>query len=125
MLPSTVSFDLKMKITSEGIQEFVSSNNDLSRPYTIIKYAANVGDKYEFTNSEGIKVTRTVTSKSTTDDYPVGFYLIKVSKIEETKEDVFVDKVTYITNHKFGLVGVIIKTKNGKTMQLGLIPPNM
>lgn len=117
-------FDLKMKVTSEGIQEYMSSGGDMSKPYTIIKYSANVGDKYEFTNPEGIKITRTVVSKSTTDDYSLGFWLIKVSKIEQTKEDPVIDKITYITNHKFGLVGVVIQTKTGKTLKLGIFPPN-
>ncbi len=117
-------FDIKMKVTSEGIQEFMSSGGDLSRPYTIVKYSANVGDKYEFTDEDGIKVTRTIVSKSTTDDYPMGFWMIKVMKIEQTKDDPVIDKITYITNHKFGLVGVILQTKNGKTMKLGIIPPN-
>ena len=119
------SFDLKMKVTTDGIQEYVNSNGDESKPFTIVKYAANVGDKYEFTNSEGVKVTRTVSYHSTTDDYPIGFYMIKVMKVEETKEDLFMSKVTYVTNHKFGLVGVIIETKTGKTLKLGIFPPNM
>lgn len=119
-----IEFDIKMKVTSEGIQEYMSSGGDLSRPYTIVKYSANVGDKYEFTDEDGIKVTRTVVSKSTTDDYYMGFWMIKVMKIEQTKEDPVIDKITYITNHKFGLVGVILQTKNGKTLKLGIIPPN-
>ena len=35
------SFDLKMKVTSEGIQEFVNSKGDLSKPFTIVKYVAS------------------------------------------------------------------------------------
>ncbi len=119
------TFDLKMKVTTDGIQEFVSSNGDESKPFTIVKYGSAVGDKYEFTNSDGIKVTRAVTYHSTTDDYPIGFYMIKVMKVEETKEDLFLDKITYVTNHKFGLVGVIIQTKTGKQLHLGVFPPNM
>jgi len=127
--------DIKTKITSEGIQEFITSKGDESKPFTIVKYAANIGDKYEFTNSEGVKITREVKYKSTTDDYPIVFWLIKVTKVEETQgdtfaqkitqEDVFVQKMTYITNHKFGLVGVVVETKNGKIFKLGIVPPNM
>ncbi len=120
-----VSFDLKMKVTSDGIQEFVNSNGDESKPYTIVKYASAVGDTYEFTNSDGVKITRTVTYHSSTDDYAIGFYLIKVMKVEETKSDPFIQKITYVTNHKFGLVGVIIETTTGKVIQLGVFPPNM
>ncbi|MBS1912819.1 MAG: hypothetical protein JST22_12595 [Bacteroidetes bacterium] len=120
-----VTFDLKMKVTSDGLQEFISSKGDLSRPYTIVKYAASVGDKYEFTNTEGIKITREVTYKSTTDDYQIGFMLIKVEKVEETSDDPLVEKITYYANHKFGLVGVVLRTKTGKELKLGIIPPTM
>ncbi len=117
-------FDLKMKVTSEGIQEYMTSGGDMSKPYTIIKYSANVGDKYEFTDPDGVKITRTVVSKSTTDDYYMGFWLIKVLKIEQTKEDPIIDKITYITNHKYGLVGVILQTKNGQVFRLGIFTHN-
>ncbi|MBS1537798.1 MAG: hypothetical protein JST20_08635 [Bacteroidetes bacterium] len=119
-----LEFDLKMKVTSEGIQEYMSGGDTFSNPHTIVKYSANVGDKYEYTDSEGIKVTRTVVSKSTTDDYYMGFLMIKVIKVEQTKEDPVVDKITYVTNHKFGLVAVILQTKTGKVVKLGIFPPN-
>ena len=54
----------------------------------------------------------------------MGFWLIKVLKIEQTKEDPIIDKITYITNHKYGLVGVILQTKNGQVFRLGIFPPN-
>lgn len=117
--------DIKTKITSDGIQEFINSKGDESKPYTIVKYAANVGDKYEFTNTDGVKITREVKYKSTTDDYGIGFLYIKVLKVEETSDDPLIEKMTYVANHKFGLVGVIVQTKNGKTFKLGVFPPNM
>lgn len=120
-----VVFDLKMKVTSEGIQEFVNGGGDLSRPFTIVKYGASVGDIYEFTTPEGVKITRKVTYKSTTDDYAIGFFLIKVIKVEQTQEDPIVEKITYYTNHKFGLVGVVLRTKTGKELKIGIFPPNM
>lgn len=120
-----VTFDLKMKVTSDGIQEYVNGKGDLSKPFTIVKYGAAVGDKYEFTNSEGVKLTRTVVAKSTTDDYPIGLWLIKVIKVEQTGEDPLVEKITYFANHKFGLVGVLVRTKSGKEMKIGIIPPTL
>ncbi len=129
------SFDLKLKITSDGIQEFVNGKGDESKPFTIVKYGSKVGDKYVFNNAEGEKITRTVTYHSTTDDYAIGFWMIKVMKVEETREaggvsrveggDLFIDKITYVTNHKYGLVGVIILTKTGRTIHLGVFPPTM
>lgn len=120
-----VAFDLKLRVTSEGIQEFVNSKGDLSRPFTIVKYSAAVGDKYEFTNADGVKITRTVTYRSTTDDYSVGFWLLKIIKVEQTQDDPLVDRVAYYTNHKYGLVGVVVTLKSGKEMKLGIFPPTL
>lgn len=120
-----VTFDLKLKVTSEGIQDFVNSHGDLSHPYTIVKYDAAVGDKYEFTDSKGVKTTRTVTYRSTTDDYPIAFWNIKIIKVEQTREDPMIEKIIYYTNHKFGLVGVELHTKTGKVVKLGIIPPTL
>lgn len=121
----TMRVDAKLKVTSEGIQEFVNSKGDLSKPFTIVKYNANVGDKYEFTNSDGEKITRTVAYKSTTDDYEVGFWYLKVIKVEETKEDPLMEKITYVTNHKFGLVGVHMQMKTGKEIKVTVFPPTL
>lgn len=121
----TLKVQLRSKVTSEGIQDFMYSGGNLSKPFTLVKYASNVGDKYEFTDVDNVKITREVVYKSTTDDYDVAFWKIKVTKVEETKEDPVVQKITYVANHKFGLVGAIVTFKNGKTAKLGFIPPNM
>lgn len=118
----SVRAEFKAKITSEGIQEFFSN---ASEAHTLVKYDWAVGNVYEFTNSDGVKVKRTVVSKSTTDDYVLGFFKVKVIQVEETKEDPLVDKITYIANHKFGLVGVLLKTKNGKQTELSVFPPTL
>jgi hypothetical protein len=51
-----------------------------------------------------------VVSKSTDDDYPYGFYNIKTIQVETDANNLGstggIDKITYIANHKFGLVGV-------------------
>jgi len=120
-----LTFDLTLRVTSEGIQEYVSSGGDLSRPHTIVKYGWEVGDKNMFTNADGVEVTRTVTHKSTTDDYGIGFLLIKVIKVEQTQEDPVFSKITYIANHKFGLVGVVFSTRSGSEVKLGIFPPTM
>lgn len=117
--------DFKLKITNEGIQEYVNGRGDLSKPYTIVKYAANVGDTYSYTNPDGVLITRKVVYKSTTDDYPLAFWNIKVTKVEETKDDLLMEKITYYANHKFGLVGVLLRTKSGKELKIGIFPPNL
>jgi hypothetical protein len=91
----------KFKQTLEGIQSYV----DIS-PGIIVKYSSNVGDTYPVGSTGRV---RTVVSKSTTDDYGYGFFLIKVMKIEEPTpalKSLGVSKITYWANHRFGLVGV-------------------
>lgn len=44
-LPNAQDVDGKLKVTSEGIQEFINSDGDLSRPFTIVKYDAEVGKR--------------------------------------------------------------------------------
>lgn len=117
--------DLKFRITSEGIQGLNYAKGDLSKASTIVKYSWNVGDTYEYTKPDGAKLTRRVTSKSTTDDYPIGFWLLKVMKVEETKDDPLIEKITYIANHKYGLIGAILKTKAGKELKLTIFPPTL
>ncbi len=123
-----IEFEIKSKVTSEGMQDFHHSDGNLSKPFTLVKYNAKVGDKYEFTDSYGNKFVREVTYRSSTDDYPVGFWLIKVIKVEETIVDGpykdLLGKITYYTNHKFGLVGVEWE-KDGKKYKIGIWPPNL
>ena len=119
----TVKADLKGKITDKGIQDYVYSGGDTDKPFTLIKYDAKVGDTYSFTDDEGNTFTRKVVSKSTDDDYELGFLYIKVYKIEETQEnDPLVDKITYYANHKFGLVGIEIEMKGGVTASSTILP---
>lgn len=93
--------NLKFKITKEGI-EFKSG----ARAGIWVKYNASIGDTYPIGSTGDV---RTVVAKSTTDDYPYGFWLIKVVKVEESNTfltNAGINKVTYIANHKFGLVGI-------------------
>lgn len=116
----------RFKITSSGMQEFVSSKGDLSKPFTIIKYNANVGDSWTFTRADGKTVRRTVTYHSATDDYPVVFWKMKVFKTESVEEnDPVIQKIVYVTNHKYGLVGVHVFTKTGKELVLSIMPSTL
>ena len=118
--------DVKVKVTDQGIQEFISSKNDLSKPFTVIKYSMNVGDSWSFIDSKGVTTRRTVTYHSTTDDYPVGFWDLKVYKTESIVDgDPVLQKIVYVTNHKFGLVGIHLFTKTGKEIPLTIFPPTL
>ncbi len=125
-----IEFTIKTKVTSEGLQDFVHSEGDESKPFTIIKYSAGVGTKYEFTDKDGNKFVREVTYRSSDDDYPIAFWLIKVIKVEETitegpLKDIF-GKIVYYTNHKFGLVGVEwVRPTDGKVIKFTIFPPNL
>lgn len=117
-----LDFTIKGKVTSEGIQDYTLSKGDESKPFTIVKYADNVGTKYEFTDAEGKKIVRTITHKDEVDSYRIAFWNIKITKIEEVKDDPIISKITYYTNHKFGLVNIVYELKNGKTANIALIP---
>jgi|GEM_PF-6249924 len=41
---------------------------------------------------------------------------------QETPKDPITKKITYIGNHKYGLVGVIVETKDGKVIQTTILP---
>lgn len=121
-----LDFEFKMKVTSEGLQEFVYSKGDLTKPYTIVKYNSNVGDKYEFTTAEGEKITRTVVQKNEEEDWDLSFWKVKTIRVEQMmNDDPVIKKVTFITNHKFGLVGIIHEFKDGKIIETTILPWSM
>lgn len=45
--------------------------------------------------------------------------------IEELVDDPLVSKTTYYGNHKYGLVGVKIDLKNGKSLKITIFPPTL
>lgn len=121
----SLNIDFKGKITENGIQDFLFSGGDESKPFTLVKYDAKVGDKYKFTTEEGVEIVREVTEKSNEDTYPLGFLYIKVMTIEQNSDDPLVDKIVYYANHKFGLVGVEVRMINGNVVSTTIIPWNV
>ena len=116
---------VKLKVTDAGIQDFIASDGDESRPFTIVKYDAEVGDEYTF-NKDGNTIKRRVVSRSTEDEYPVAFWLLKVIKVRETEENhPLIEEIVYVTNHKYGLVGIELKLKNGEEAGATLLPPTL
>jgi hypothetical protein len=60
-----------------------------------------------------------VVAKTGVDDYPYGFMLIKVIQVEETPnylKTTGISKITYVANHKFGLVGVKFTLDDGSNV---------
>lgn len=118
-----LDIEFKAKVTSEGIQDYFHAKGDMSKPFTIVKYSSNVGDKYEFTNSEGKKIVRTVIEKNPDEDWDLSFWRVKTIKVEEvTTDDPLLEKIIYVGNHKFGLVGLILKFKDGRVVETTVLP---
>jgi len=107
-----INTTFQVKSTSEGIQDFFNKDG---KQHTLVKYDANVGDKYQITKSDGKTITRTVTQKSSTDDFPYGFMNIKVVTVEQDSRIPGVKKIVYKANHKFGLVHVEVFLEDGST----------
>jgi hypothetical protein len=84
------SYEVEGKITDNGFYDYVYSNGDKSKPFTLVKFDANVGDKWEYKVGNQV-VTREVVKKSTTDDTEYnGFWLIKTIDVLETIPSGFV-----------------------------------
>lgn len=123
-----IEHELKFRATSEGIQDYIYSRGDTKKPFTIIKYGDQVGSKYEFTENDGNKVIRTIIHKDEKESFPLVFWNIKITKVEEINNDPLLSKIVYYANHKFGLVGVEVFFRSGKTAFMSIIPwgnPNL
>lgn len=92
--------DIKFRNTTEGIELMSGPTAGI-----LVKYGSKVGDTYPIGNTGRV---RTVVEKTDSDDYAYGFLLIKTIKVEETGNKLKssgISKITYIANHRFGLVG--------------------
>lgn len=101
--------NFKIQQTKNGIKCLTGGGEGV-----IVNYNSNVGDTYAVGTTGK---TRKVISKSTTDDYPYGLYNIKTIQVE-ANANTFVNtggvkSLTYIANHKFGLVGIKISFDDG------------
>lgn len=101
--------NIDFKLTSEGFECLTGPGAGI-----LVKYNSNVGDTYPIGSTGKV---RTVVAKTGLDDYPYGFFLIKVIQVEEIpnylKSSAGVTKITYVANHKYGLVGVKVAFDDG------------
>jgi hypothetical protein len=116
-----IDANVQFKITSEGIQDFINKDG---KAHTIVKYNSNVGDQYNLKKSSGKTLERTVTQKSTTDDFPYGFYYIKTITVEQKSNYPGIEKIVYKANHKFGLVYAEIVMEDGSKVSSYLYSAN-
>jgi len=103
---------MQMQQTTEGIKCVTGTGSGI-----LVKYDSNVGDTYPIGSTGKV---RTVVSKTGIDDYGYGMMLIKTIQVEENtsylKHSPGVAKITYIANHKFGLVGVKVAFDDGTSV---------
>jgi len=112
-------FEGKFKQTDEGILDYNNKNHD---PFVLVKFDDNVGDKYTLEKSDGTKIVREVVRKSTTDDYYWNGMMIKTIDVEVSMSIPGVKKITYFSNHHFGLVAVMVEMDDGSKPKLTLVP---
>jgi len=115
------TYQVEGKVTSEGIYDYVYSNGDRKKPFPLVKFDAKVGDKWEF-NIGNQKVVREVVRKSTEDDTPYIFWMIKTIDVEETIPAGLqvkggpsqASKILWKFNHKFGFISATVTRTNGQ-----------
>lgn len=103
---------LKIKATNEGFESIQGFD-----PGILVKFDSEVGDKY---NTAWGNV-RTVTHKSTTNDYYWDGMNIKVLKVEEPKSSDGVTKIIYYANHNWGIVGVEFVFETGNSLKFPVV----
>ena len=113
-----LSTNIKVKNTSEGILDY--SNAD-GKPFVIANYSSSVGDKYTITKSNGTTITRTVTAKTTVDDFPYGMLMIKTMTIEQDSRIPGINKIIYKVNHKYSLVQITFVMNDGTKTTIDLM----
>lgn len=113
--------EAKFKITSEGMQDYTNLDGDA---FTLVKYDCKVGDTYKLEKTDGKTITRTVTQKSTTDDYYWGMMMIKTITVEQDSRIPGISKIVYRFNHKFGLVAAEVVAEDGSKLGTQFFPTN-
>jgi hypothetical protein len=113
-----LDFEAKYKNTSEGILDYTNKDG---KPFTIVNYSSNVGDKYVLTKSDGTTITRTVTAKTEVDDFPYGMLLIKTMTVSQDSRIPGVTKIEYKANHKFGLVQIKMYFDDGTSSTINFM----
>ena len=119
------NYTLKARITDNSIEDYVYSNGDISKPFTLVKFNASVGDKWEY-NIGNQKVVREVVRKSTDDDVEYGFWYVKTVDVEETVPagiqvmgyPAGVKKILWRFNHRFGLISADVTTNDNTVVNV-------
>ena len=105
--------NLKVKFTSDGIEKISGQNTGV-----IVNYNSSVGDTYSIPTKNTV---RTVTAKSTTDSYAWGGMLIKTMEVSEPVNKCGVKRFTYVANHKWSIVALIIEFDDNSTLKIPIV----
>ena len=116
-----VVLDGKVKATDEGMLDYTNADG---KPFVMVRYDCSVGDTYKLTKADGKIITRTVTQKSTTDDFSYGLMLIKTITVEQDSRIPGIKKIIYKFNHKFGIVYVEAVASDGTKAGMLVYPQN-
>jgi hypothetical protein len=126
-------YAIKGKVSKTKIEDFVYSNGDESKPFTLVDFDAAVGTKWEYKVGTQT-VVREVVYKSTDDDYfvPALWLNIKVSQVEETIPEGLVianypaqaKKIVWTFNHKFGWIASEVTKTDNTVVNFGLTSTN-
>ncbi|MCP4120743.1 MAG: hypothetical protein GY751_03200 [Bacteroidetes bacterium] len=99
---NTVTVNMQARFTTDGIAAIAPNGEEL----VVCKYNASEGNEWTM-DADGNTIRHKVTHKSTENDYHWSFFDIKVVKMEATNYGIpGLNKVEYISNHKYGPVGV-------------------
>jgi hypothetical protein len=113
-------FDAKYRVTTKGIQSVYDDGTN----FTLVKYDAEVGDKYTL-KRDGQNLVREVTQKSTEDEYYWNGWLLKTITVKETGRAVpGLSEAELVFNHRFGLVGYTLIFEDGSSEVFPIILEN-
>jgi hypothetical protein len=113
-------FDAKYRVTTKGIQSVYDDGTN----FTLVKYDAEVGDKYTL-KRDGQNLVREVTQKSTEDEYYWNGWLLKTITVKETGRAVpGLSETELVFNHRFGLVGYTLIFEDGSSEVFPIILEN-
>ena len=103
------------RFTDKGIQSVYPEGN-----LNIVKYDAKVGDVYTLKRG-GQTIRREVTVVSNENSYAWNGMNIKTIHVKETGRGIpGVDYIEFVSNHRFGLVGLKVFFEDGSTLNLPL-----
>ncbi len=113
-------FDAKYRVTTKGIQSVYDDGTN----FTLVKYDAEVGDKYTL-KRDGQNLVREVTQKSSEDDYYWNGWVLKTITVKETGRAVpGLSEAELVFNHRFGLVGYTLIFEDGSSEVIPVILQN-